>query len=240
VTPLLQLEHATKRYGALTVVDDVSLGVSEGEALGIVGPNGAGKTTALSLIAGDVGLTKGRVRFAGDDITRLPAHRRCRAGIARTFQVPKPFLKMSVFENVVVGGLFGRSEIGGAEEAAVSALQRTRLIDHANKPAGSLTLLERKRLEIARAIVTEPRLILLDESAGGLTEPEVAELLPVVQELKDAGTAIVWIEHVVHALVAIADRVMCIDRGRLLMEGAPEEVMNSRAVQEIYLGVMVT
>jgi branched-chain amino acid transport system ATP-binding protein len=238
--PLLELEHATKRYGALTVVDDLSLGVSEGEALGIVGPNGAGKTTALSLIAGDVPLTKGRVRFAGDDITRLPAHRRCRAGIARTFQVPKPFLKMSVFENVVVGGLFGRSGIGGAEEAAITALQRTRLIDHANKPAGSLTLLERKRLEIARAIVTEPRLILLDESAGGLTEPEVGELLPVVQELKDAGTAIVWIEHVVHALVAIADRVMCIDRGRLLVEGAPEEVMNSRAVQEIYLGVMVT
>jgi branched-chain amino acid transport system ATP-binding protein len=238
--PLLELEHATKRYGALTVVDDLSLHVSEGEALGIVGPNGAGKTTALSLIAGDVPLTKGRVRFAGDDITRLPAHRRCRAGIARTFQVPKPFLKMSVFENVVVGGLFGRSGIGGAEEAAITALQRTRLIDHANKAAGSLTLLERKRLEIARAIVTEPRLILLDESAGGLTEPEVGELLPVVQELKDAGTAIVWIEHVVHALVAIADRVMCIDRGRLLVEGAPEEVMNSRAVQEIYLGVMVT
>jgi branched-chain amino acid transport system ATP-binding protein len=240
VTPLLQLQHATKRYGALTVVDDLSLHVSEGEALGIVGPNGAGKTTALSLIAGDVPLTKGRVHFGGDDITRLPAHRRCRTGIARTFQVPKPFLKMSVFENVVVGGLFGRSGIGGAEDAAVTALQRTRLIDHANQPAGSLTLLERKRLEIARAIVTEPRLILLDESAGGLTEPEVAELLPVVQELKDAGTAIVWIEHVVHALVAIADRVMCIDRGRLLMEGAPEEVMSSRAVQEIYLGVMVT
>jgi branched-chain amino acid transport system ATP-binding protein len=238
--PLLELEHATKRYGALTVVDDLSLHVSEGEALGIVGPNGAGKTTALSLIAGDVPLTKGRVRFAGDDITRLPAHRRCRSGIARTFQVPKPFLKMSVFENVVVGGLFGRSGIGGAEEAAVTALQRTRLIEHANKPAGSLTLLERKRLEIARAIVTEPRLILLDESAGGLTEPEVGELLPVVRELRDAGTAIVWIEHVVHALVAIADRVMCIDRGRLLVEGAPEEVMNSRAVQEIYLGVMVT
>ena len=238
--PLLELEHATKRYGALTVVDDLSLGVSEGEALGIVGPNGAGKTTALSLIAGDVPLTKGRVLFAGDDITRLPAHRRCRAGIARTFQVPKPFLKMSVFENVVVGGLFGRSGIGGAEDAAVTALRRTRLIEHANKPAGSLTLLERKRLEIARAIVTEPRLILLDESAGGLTEPEVGELLPVVQELKDAGTAIVWIEHVVHALVAIADRVMCIDRGRLLVEGAPEEVMSSQAVQEIYLGVMVT
>jgi branched-chain amino acid transport system ATP-binding protein len=237
---LLELEHATKRYGALTVVDDLSLHVSEGEALGIVGPNGAGKTTALSLIAGDVPLTRGRVRFAGDDITRQPAHRRCRCGIARTFQVPKPFLKMSVFENVVVGGLFGRSGIGGAEDAAVTALQRTRLIEHANKPAGSLTLLERKRLEIARAIVTEPRLILLDESAGGLTEPEVGELLPVVQELKDAGTAIVWIEHVVHALVAIADRVMCIDRGRLLVEGAPEEVMNSRAVQEIYLGVMVT
>jgi branched-chain amino acid transport system ATP-binding protein len=107
--PLLELEHATKRYGALTVVDDLSLHVSEGEALGIVGPNGAGKTTALSPIAGDVPLTKGRVRFAGDDITRSPAHRRCRSGIARTFQVPKPFLKMSVFENVVVGGLFGRS-----------------------------------------------------------------------------------------------------------------------------------
>jgi branched-chain amino acid transport system ATP-binding protein len=236
--PLLELEGVTKRYGALTVVDDLSLHVEAGEALGIVGPNGAGKTTALSLIAGDVPLSAGRVRFDGQDITRTPAHARCRAGIGRTFQVPLPFLGMTVFENVTVAALHGRGTRAGASEAAVDALQRARLLDRANVAAAQLTLLERKRLELARALVTGPRLILLDESAGGLTEPEVAELLPTVLALKEAGTAVVWIEHVVHALLAVVDRIVAIDRGRKFAEGDPHEVMASEAVQEVYLGAM--
>jgi branched-chain amino acid transport system ATP-binding protein len=234
---LLELEDATKRYGALTVVDGLSLHVDAGEALGVVGPNGAGKTTALSLISGDVPLSSGRVRLGGEDVTRAPAHARCRAGIGRTFQVPLPFLGMTVFENVIVGALHGRVDQGDASEAAVEALERTRLLHRANTPAPQLTLLERKRLEVARALVTRPRVILLDESAGGLTEPEVQQLLPIVRELKEAGTAVIWIEHVVHALLAVVDRVVAIDRGRKLAEGDPHEVMGSQAVQEVYLGV---
>jgi branched-chain amino acid transport system ATP-binding protein len=235
---LLELEAATKRYGALTVVDDLSVHVEAGEALGVVGPNGAGKTTALSLIAGNVPLTSGRVRFDGQDITRRPAHARCRAGIGRTFQVPRPFLDMTVFENVVVGALHGRERSSDASEAAVGALERARLLDRANVKAAQLTLLERKRLELARALVTNPRLVLLDETAGGLTEPEVAELLPTVLALKEAGVAVLWIEHVVHALLAVVDRIVAIDRGRKFAEGDPHEVMSSSAVQEVYLGAM--
>jgi branched-chain amino acid transport system ATP-binding protein len=235
---LLELEAATKRYGALTVVDDLTMHVEAGEALGVVGPNGAGKTTALSLIAGNVPLTSGRVRFDGQDVTRQPAHARCRAGIGRTFQVPRPFLDMTVFENVVVGALHGRDRRSDATEAAVAALERARLLDRANVKAAQLTLLERKRLEMARALVTNPRLVLLDETAGGLTEPEVAELLPTVLALKEAGVAVLWIEHVVHALLAVVDRIVAIDRGRKFAEGDPHEVMSSSAVQEVYLGAM--
>jgi branched-chain amino acid transport system ATP-binding protein len=236
---LLEMQLATKRYGALTVVDDLTMHVEAGEALGVVGPNGAGKTTALSLIAGDVPITSGHVRFDGQDITRLPAHARCRAGIGRTFQVPRPFLTMTVFENVLVGALHGRGSRSGASAAAVEALERARLLDRANVRAAQLTLLERKRLEVARALVTRPRLVLLDETAGGLTEPEVAELLPTVRALKEAGTAVIWIEHVVHALLAVVDRIVAIDRGRKFAEGDPHEVMASDAVQEVYLGSMV-
>lgn len=233
---LLELEGATKRYGSLKVVDDLSLEVGAGETLGIVGPNGAGKTTALSMVAGDVPLSSGRVRFDDADVTRMPPHRRCRAGIGRTFQVPRPFVNLTVFENVMVGALHGGVK-ADAEEAGVEALERTRLLPKANTRAAALTLLERKRLELARALVTRPRLILLDESAGGLTESEVHDLLPLILQLKASGTTIVWIEHVVHALLAVADRIVCIDRGRKLIEGDPREVMDSEALAQVYLGV---
>jgi branched-chain amino acid transport system ATP-binding protein len=234
---LLELDHATKRYGALTVLDEVNLHVGEGEALGVVGPNGAGKTTALSVIAGEVPLSSGAVRFAGQDISRMPAAARCRLGVGRTFQVPRPFLGMTVFENVMVGALHGTDE-RAPEAAGVEALERTRLLRRANTRASALTLLERKRLEIARALVTRPRLLLLDESAGGLTEAEVHELLPLVRDLRASGTSILWIEHVVHALLAVVDRIVCIERGRKIADGDPHEVMSSQAVQEVYLGAM--
>ncbi len=228
------------QYGDLRVVDELSLTVEQGEVLGIIGPNGAGKTTALSLIAGELRLSSGRVRFDGEDITRLPVHRRSPLGIGRTFQVPRPFPSMSVYENALVGATHGSREGADASAAAVDALSRTRLLDRANAKAGSLSLLELKRLELARAIATRPRLILLDESAGGLTEAEVEELLPTIAELKQGGTAVVWIEHVIHALVALADRVICIDRGRRLVEGTPDEVMRAPEVQDVYLGQMVS
>ena len=233
---LLELQGASRSFGALTVVDDLSLAVDAGEVLGIIGPNGAGKTTTLSLIAGELRLSSGRVVLDGEDLTRASVQRRSRRGIARTFQVPQPFGRLTVFENVLVGALRGRAKRRAAEDAALDALAVARLTARANAAAGSLTLLERKRLELARAIVMKPRVVLLDESAGGLTDGEVEQLLPTVRDLRDAGTAIVWIEHVLHALVAVADRVVCVDRGRELVSGRPDEVMASAAVQDVYLG----
>jgi branched-chain amino acid transport system ATP-binding protein len=236
---LLEVTGLSKRYGELQVVQDLSFAVEAGEVLGVIGPNGAGKTTALSLVAGEVPATSGSVRLDGTDITRLPVHRRCRAGIGRTFQVPRPFVQLTVYENVLVGALHSGRGGTAAQEGAVDALRAVGLLDRANRPAGALTLLERKRLEVARALVTRPRVMLLDESAGGLTDVEVEELLPTVRDLKAAGVAIVWVEHVLHALTAVADRVLCIDAGSFVTEGTPDEVMASPAVQEIYLGVMV-
>jgi branched-chain amino acid transport system ATP-binding protein len=240
---LLEARGMSKSFGALTVVDQLDLHVDGGEVLGVIGPNGAGKTTALALIAGELPMSAGSVHLDGTDISRMPVHRRCRAGIGRTFQVPRPFVALTVLENVLVGALHGRPRAadGAAspEQAAVEALAAVRLLDRADAPAGSLTLLERKRLELARALVTRPRLVLLDESAGGLTDAEVDELLPTIEALKADGVAIVWIEHVLHALTAVADRVICIDRGRLLAQGTPDEVLSSTAVQDVYLGAMV-
>ena len=202
VTTLLELEHVSKSFGSVRVIDDLSLRVDEGEALGVVGPNGAGKTTIMNLIGGSIPLDAGRLVFDGTDITRLPAHRRCRAGIARTHQIPQPFEGLTVFENVLVGVRFGRM---GAVPTRTKPRWRSwsdaRLSDRPNALAGSLTLLQRKRLELARALATQPRLLLLDEIAGGLIEAEVDELIETIRELRSSGTTIVWIEHVVHALL---------------------------------------
>jgi branched-chain amino acid transport system ATP-binding protein len=238
VTTLLELEHASKSFGSVRVIDDLSLRVEEGEALGVVGPNGAGKTTMMNLVGGSLPLDAGRLVFDGSDISRMPAHLRCRAGIARTHQIPQPFEGLTVFENVLVGVRFGRAE---AEPdpylAAMEVLERARLADRPNVLAGSLTLLLRKRLELARALATQPRLLLLDEIAGGLIEAEVDELIETIRDLRSGGMTIVWIEHVVHALLSVVDRLLAIDFGRVLTEGVPAEVIASREVQAVYMGV---
>lgn len=238
VTTLLELEHASKSFGSVRVIDDLSLRVEEGEALGVVGPNGAGKTTMMNLVGGSLALDAGRLIFDGTDISRMPAHRRCRAGIARTHQIPQPFEGLTVFENVLVGVRFGRAE---AEPdpygAAMEILERARLADRPNVLAGSLTLLQRKRLELARALATQPRLLLLDEIAGGLIEAEVDELIETIRDLRSSGMTIVWIEHVVHALLSVVDRLLAIDFGRVLTEGVPAEVIASREVLAVYMGV---
>jgi branched-chain amino acid transport system ATP-binding protein len=238
MVPLLELAHVSKRYGALAVVDDLSLELREGEALGIVGPNGAGKTTVFNLIAGSVRVDRGQIRLAGREVTRLGPTDRCRAGIGRTYQVPRPFVGMSVFENVLVAAAEarGRSE-KEAEGLAVQALQRVDLLADANRTAGSLTLLERKRLELARALATSPRVLLLDEIAGGLVEPEVQALVDLVRRLRSEGLSILWTEHIVHAVLSVVDRLVVLSAGRMLREGNPQEVMGSAEVQEIYLGV---
>ena len=234
MTALLELEGLFKSYGALKVIDDLDVHLDEGEALGVVGPNGAGKTTMLHLAAGQLRPDAGWVRLDGRDVTGLPARARCQLGLARTYQVPQPFTGMTVYENVLVGATFG----GDTEPhpAALAALELAELTPKANRLAGSLTLLERKRLELARALATGPRVLLLDEVAGGLTEPEVHRLVATVRQVRQAGVSIVWIEHIVHALLSVADRIVAINFGRKLIEGDPHTVMASPEVRDVYLG----
>jgi branched-chain amino acid transport system ATP-binding protein len=232
------MDAVSLRFGALQVIDNLTVQLEQGEAVGVVGPNGAGKTTMLNLLAGQLRPDSGRIRFDGRDVTALPARRRCALGIARTYQIPQPFPGMTVFENALVGATFGspgRSD-GEAAAAAVAGLERTGLLGRANRLAGSLTLLERKRLELARALATGPRVLLLDEIAGGLTEPEVHELIAMVRDLRSAGVSILWIEHIVHALVSVVDRLVAVDFGRKLIEGRPEAVLASPEVRDVYLG----
>src|SRR3954470_22875603 len=236
--PLLALAGVSKSYGALKVTNDISLDVEEGEMLGILGPNGAGKTTLFNLISGDVRPDAGHVVYDGKDVTRLAPHQRCRGGIGRSYQVPQPFGAMTVFENLVTAACFG----GGQHErdawrTAREVLEQTGLGGHANRLAGGLRLLDRKRLELARALATRPRLLLLDEIAGGLTEHEAAELVAELRRIKARGITMVWIEHVVHALLSIADRLFVIDFGRKLAEGAPQAVMDDPQVRRVYLGM---
>lgn len=235
---LLEVDNVSKSYGSFRVTRDVSFSVGEGQTLGILGPNGAGKTTLFNLISGDVRVDAGRVRFAGRDVSALRPHQRCRSGIGRSYQVPHPFGNMSVFENLVTAASFGaQASESDAWDIAADILAKTGLLPHANKPAGSLTLLNRKRLELARALATKPRLLLLDEIAGGLTEHEASELVDELRRIKAEGVTMIWIEHVVHALMSIADRLLVINFGEKLAEGEPESVMNNPDVRRVYMGL---
>ena len=236
---ILELDDISKRFGHLKVADAISFGVAEGEALGIVGPNGAGKTTLFSLISGALRPDRGHVRLLGKDVTAASPQARCAAGIARTHQVPRPFASLTVFENVLVGAWFAtrRSEKDAAELCG-AVLERTGLLRHANKLAGALPLLDRKRLELARALATQPRVLLLDEIAGGLTEGECAVLVEMIRAIGASGVSILWIEHIVHALLAVVTRLVVLNFGQVVAEGEPRAVMASQAVREIYLGAL--
>ncbi|MGH8688331.1 MAG: ABC transporter ATP-binding protein [Burkholderiales bacterium] len=235
---LLRLEALSKRYGSLRVADGVSLSLAEGETLGIIGPNGAGKTTLFNLIGGDVAPDAGRVWLRGADVTRVPSHRRCRRGIGRTYQIPHPFAGLSVFENLLVAATAGGAQRERAAYApCAELLELAGLEDRANQSAGSLTLLDRKRLELARALATRPLLLLLDEIAGGLTEREAQALVGTVRAIAARGVTIVWIEHVVHALLAAATRLAVLDFGRVIADGEPQAVIRSAEVQRVYMGI---
>ncbi|MBV7521194.1 ABC transporter ATP-binding protein [Ensifer sp. ENS12] len=235
---LLELEQVSKRFGALTVADDISFSVGEGEALGIIGPNGAGKSTLFNLITGNIAADSGTVRFGGVDVTRTPPMARCLSGMGRTFQIPQPFEKLTVFENLLVAGSFGaRRREAEACDRCAEILVDTGLFDKANVLAGGLTLLQRKRLELARALATEPRLLLLDEIAGGLTEAECHQLVATISAIQQKGVAVIWIEHVLHALTSVVERLLVLNFGKVIGIGKPNELMASRAVQEIYLGI---
>ena len=235
---ILNLDNLTKSFGSLKAVDGVKLEVAPGEALGIIGPNGAGKTTLFHLITGLLKPDTGAIVFQGRDITRDTPRSRCIAGIGRSFQIPHPFENLTVFENLLVAAIHGRRQRESlAVDACGDILERTGLIALANRRAGTLNLLGRKRLELARALASTPQLLLLDEIAGGLTEAECLELVQLVQDIKNSGVTIVWIEHIVHALVAVVSRLVVLNFGRKIVEGEPRSVMASDEVREIYMGI---
>ncbi len=226
-----------KNFGAFQVLANVDFHVTQGEAVGIVGPNGAGKTTLFGVLAGTLPPSAGSVRFSGSDVTARNAAYRCRRGIARTYQVPRPFTGMTVFENVVVAATHGAGlSRDAAGEVAADALVTCGLDDRANRPAGVLGLLDRKRLELARALATRPQVILLDEIGGGLTEAELGALIELIGGLKATGMTIVWIEHILHALLKVIDRLVCMNAGAVIAQGAPAAVMADPSVMKAYLG----
>ncbi len=235
--PLLEASGLHKRFDALVVLDAVDFAVRANEAVGIVGPNGAGKTTLLSVLVGAHAPTAGRVHFRGEDVTGLPTAERCRRGLARTHQIPRPFSGMTVFENVFTAAAHGGGlKRDAAYARATDSLTLTGMASLVNRRAETLGLIDRKRLELARALATGPTVLLLDEIGGGLTDAEANELVDVILELKRSGIAIVWIEHIVHILLRVAERLVCMDAGRIIANGAPDAVMADRNVIEAYLG----
>jgi branched-chain amino acid transport system ATP-binding protein len=237
---MLEIKRLRKTFGSVIAADDIDLSVKSGEALGIIGPNGAGKTTLFNLIAGGLRPDAGEIYLGGRDITAAKPHRRCVAGIGRSYQIPRPFENLTVFENLLVGAVHG----GGLAERDAAApcaeiLDRMHLIARANTLAGALTLLERKRLEMARALATRPHLLLLDEIAGGLTEGECLELVETVKQVHASGVTIIWIEHIVHALLAVVGRLTVLNFGKKIAEGDPPQVMASAQVRQIYIGLSV-
>ncbi|MCF2904656.1 ATP-binding cassette domain-containing protein [Octadecabacter sp. CECT 8868] len=235
---ILSISGLSKSFGAVVVADETSFDVQEGSAVGILGPNGAGKTSLFNLITGTLRPNAGRIEFGGTDVTAQSAAKRCKMGIARSFQVPQPFGGMTVFENALVGATQGAGLSGrDAQTFVLEVLEATGLIDKANTRAGSLSLLDRKRLEMARALAAKPKLLLLDEIAGGLTDGECVALIETIRNVHASGTTIIWIEHVVHALLAVVEKLIVIDFGKKIAEGEPKAIMDSAEVKEIYLGV---
>jgi branched-chain amino acid transport system ATP-binding protein len=234
---LLSARGIRKHYGALVVLDGVDFDVRPGDAIGIVGPNGAGKTTLLSVLSGSQAATAGRIAYRDADVSALDAATRCRLGIARTHQVPQPFSGMTVFENVFTaathGGGFKQAE---AYDRCIDALDLCGMSRVANRRAETLGLLDRKRLELTRALATNPRVLLLDEIGGGLTDGEASELVQTIRVLHARDIAIVWIEHIVHVLLQVAQRLVCMDAGRVIAEGDPKEVLANATVVDAYLG----
>ena len=236
---LLELSGVSRSFGGLAAVKSVDLRIESGEIVGLIGPNGAGKTTLFNLITGTFRPNSGSILFDGRDITRLAPHARCRLGIARTFQLVRPFPNLSVLDNVAVGSVYGRQPAGSrraAEAAARETLELLGLGDRAQRLAGSLTLVDRKRLELARALATRPRLLLLDELLAGLNPSEVNAAMDLVRGIRDSGVTIVMVEHLVKALFGVSDRVAVLSAGEKICEGSPENVAQDARVVDAYLG----
>jgi branched-chain amino acid transport system ATP-binding protein len=235
--PILAVQDLTKSFGGLIAVNNLTFDVKEHEALGLMGPNGAGKTTVFNLIYGVYPPTSGKISFKDSDIGGLPPHKVCQLGIARTHQIPRPFLTMTVFMNLMVAARYGRN-LNNVEGAKVAdeVLQFTELVDKKDKPASDLALLDLKRLELARALTTRPQLVLLDEIAGGLTEEEIPDLMKILKTLRGTGMTVVLIEHVMTVLLKAVERVVVLNEGKKLFEGKPDEVLKTQSVVEAYFG----
>jgi len=234
---LLRLSGVSKSFGAVVAADCVDLVVEQGEALGIIGANGAGKSSLFNLITGVLKPDAGTVAFRDRDVTRAPVRDRCRDGIGRSFQIPRPFETLTVFENLMVASQFGSKDAPMSLSETARVLEMTGLAGKANVVSSGLTLLDRKRLELARALATGPDLLLLDEIAGGLTEAECGELVELIRSLHQQGVTIVWIEHIVHALLSVVSRLVVLERGKLIAEGEPRAVMADPEVRRSYLGI---
>ncbi|WP_018915273.1 ABC transporter ATP-binding protein [Thiomonas sp. FB-6] len=234
---LLELRGVQIRYGDMVVLPAIDLSVPQGQFLGVIGPNGAGKSSLFGAISGGLRCSAGTIHIEGRDMTRLSATQRCMSGVGRTFQIPQPFDGMSVFENILVAATYGgRSHGAQATSQATSVVRQCGLEPWADSMAGALTLLQRKRLELARAMAMRPRLLLLDEVAGGLTDSEVGELVQWIVQLQREGVTVLWIEHLVHALVGVVDRMLVLAEGRIIADGAPRTVLANPTVRSCYLG----
>ncbi len=236
MTALLTLDGVSKRFRGLVAVDQVSLAVPQGAIFAVIGPNGAGKTTLFNMIAGAMAPDAGSIRFAGKEVQGLPADAVCRRGIARTFQIVRPFPALSVEDNVVIGALLHRRSVDDARAQTRLLLARLELFDKRHRIASTLTLPDRKRLEVARALATEPQLLLLDEVMAGLRPTETDRMVAILQSLNRDGVTILLIEHVMRAVMALASRVLVLDHGVAIAEGAPETVVRDPAVVQSYLG----
>jgi branched-chain amino acid transport system ATP-binding protein len=236
-TPILLVSKVTKRFGGLVAVEDLSFDVQAGEVIGLMGPNGAGKTTLLNIIAGEYKPDSGRVTFKGNDFTGLPPHKICRLGIGRTYQIPQPFAKLTVLQNIAVAAIYGRGlSKSAAEREAANVLSFVRLSEKKEMHAGDLEEISLKRLELARVLATNPTLLMIDELAAGLTDTEIPPVLDLLQEINEMGITIILIEHVMKVMMKAVDRILVMDEGMKIAEGTPNEVMKNKKVIEAYFG----
>ena len=235
--PLLQVGAITRSFGGFIALDNISVDIRKGERFGLIGPNGSGKTTLINCISGALRPQIGSVVFCGEDITQLPPHQRARRGIARSFQIPRPFKSMTVLENLMVALDFAaaRSDLP-EEDDAMSILTRMGLASKAGAPADALSQVELRKMELARAMAVRPKLLISDEAMAGLSHSEVDEVLDLLISLGEEDITIIMIEHIMQAVMRFSERVMCLDAGKIIAIGAPDEVMANKRVQEAYLG----